>query len=321
MLYTDAPFIVEADLVRIESEIPNVATTADIDIDDHIQLCIDEFSDWLQAQQITFSGYIPPFNVPSTASYALVNTLTQASNRTRVSLSQILATDGDYPGKWSIVKRAAVYQTVQKFYRQAASRKEVDRYEKKFDMYRDEVNRVYMPRLKARGIPIVNRPMPAPAAYQELNTGTWGDSNLSRLNSIGIVSGDPEVEVVVTWVDSQFYTSSALNMNGEGGSSPIATIQLHTGDFAVVDISTLNGPNGQYRPSAIANVPITPMTATGWNVYASVANGPFILQNAAPVPYATKTFTINPLLTTGFPLTNGQYADMWIPIPDLVFRG
>lgn len=321
MLYTDAPFITEDDLIKIESEIPNVAQVSDIDLDDHIQLCIDEFGDWLQAQQVTFSGYIPPFNVPSTASYALVNTLTQASNRTRVSLSQILSTDGDYPGKWSPVKRAAVYQAVAKFYRQASSRKEVDRYEKKWELYRKELAQVYMPRLKMRGVPIVNRPMAAPAAYQEVGSGTFGDSNLTSLNSISVLTGDPHIEIVVTWIDGRYYTSPTQNMNAESGPGPIATIQLHAGDFAVVDISTLNAPNGQYRPSAIANIPIVPLNASGWNVYASIAGGPFFLQNATPIDYATKTFTVNPLVTTGSQLSSGQYADLWIPIPDLYFRG
>lgn len=321
MLYTDAPFITEADLIRIESEIPDVATVSDIDIEDHLQLCIDEFGDWLQAQQITFSGYIPPFNVPSTASYALVNTLTQASNRTRVSLSQILSTDGDYPGKWSPIKRTGVYQAVAKFYRQASSRKEVDRYEKKWELYRKEVAQVYMPRLKSRGVPIVNRPLAAPAAYQEVGSGTFGDSNLTRLNAIDVVTDDPTVEIVVTWIDNKFYTSPTQNQNAESGPGPIASLQLHTGDFAVVDISTLVAPNGQYRPSAIANIPIVPLNASGWNVYASIGDGPFFLQNASPIDYGTKTFAVNPLLTTGFQLTSGQYADLWIPIPDLSFRG
>ncbi len=321
MLYTDAPFITQADLALIESEIPDVAGVADIDLDTHIQLCIDEFADWLQAKQVTFSGYIPPFNVPSTASYALVNTLTQASNRTRVALSQILTTDGDYPGRWSAVKRTAVYETVMKFYRQASSRKEVDRYEKKLDLYRKELRTVYFPRLKARGVPIVNRPMAAPAAYQEFQAGTFDDTNLTRLNNISVVTDDPTVEVVVTWIDNRYYTSFRVNANAESGPGPIASLQLHSGDFAVVDISTLNAPNGMYRPSAIANIPIVPLNASGWNVYASIGGGPFILQNSSPIDYATKSFTVNPLLTTGFQLTNGQYADLSIPLPDLSFRG
>lgn len=321
MLITDAPYIEQSDLESIDSSVSDVATAEEIDLPTHIQVCIDEFSDWLQAKQITFSGYIPPFNVPSTASYALVNTLTQASQRTRASLSQILSTDGDYPQKWSPLKRAAVYDCLYKFFRQASRRKEIDRYERRKEDYLEEFNRRYLPLMKRRGIPIVNRPFPAPAAYQEIGTGTFDDSNLSRANDIATINGDPTYEIVVTWVDSQFYQSSSQNQNGESAGGPIASIVLHAGDFAVVDISTLNGPNGQYKPSAIANIPITPMNTTGWNVYLSVAGGPFYLQNSTPIPYATKTYEVDPVVTSGFALTNGQWADIWIPIPDLCFRG
>lgn len=322
MLYTDAPFITQADLTSIESEIPTVAEAASIDLDAHIQLATDEFSDWLQAQNITFSGYIPPFNTPASPSYALVNLLTQASNRCRMSLSQIVVTDGEYPGKWSVLKRLGVYTAVAKFYRQAASRKEVDRYEKKFESYTNEVARVYKPMFKRRGVPIVNRPMAAPGAYQETNPGTWGDSNLSRLLGTTTVSDDPIVEVVVSWVDGSLYKSRSANLNGEGAASAIASIVMHAGDSVVVDISTLIGPNGQFGPQSLGNMPVTPLTATGWNVYASVDDGPFHQQNASPIDYATKTFTLaSTPLSTGNKLTNGQWPDMWIPMPDLIYRG
>lgn len=322
MIYTDAPFITQDDLIRIESEIPTVADGAEIDLDDHIQLATDEFSDYLQAMNVSFSGYIPPFNTPASPSYALVNLITQASNRSRISLSQVVVTDGEYPGKWSVMKRLAVYTAVAKFYRQAASRKETDRYEKKFESYTNEVNRVYKPMFKRRGVPIVNRPMAAPGAYQETNPGSWGDGNLSRLLGAGTVSDDPVVEVVVSWIDGSFYKSRSVNLNGEGAASAIASIVMHAGDSVVVDISTLNGPDGQFGPQSLGNMPVTPMTATGWNVYASVADGPFYQQNATPIPYATKAFTLaSTPVSTGNKLTSGQWPDMWIPMPDLCARG
>lgn len=320
MLFTDEVFVTQADLLKIESEITTVATTEVIDIDDVIQSTYEEFGDWIMSKMQAMTGY-PPFNVPLSASVAFSSLINQASNRTRVTLSQIVVNDGQYLRKNSPLKTLVIYQCLENFYRQASRRREVDRFEEKRDDYADEIRRKYMPRFRNNGLPIVNRPFFSPGSLLEDGSGSWGDANLTALSGTPGTGSDPHYDVVITWVDSSVYISAANPVQGESGPSGLATIQLTAGDRAIVDITHLTAPNGTFRASALANVPIKPMTTTGWNVYAGPVGGTLTLQNASPVPYATKTLTLAvSLLTSGQPVGSGQHADQSLPIEDMFDR-
>lgn len=321
MLFTDGPVITQADLVRLESEIPDVATTEQIDLDDHIVNCTEEFAEWLMLKMQAFSGYLPPFNVPLTPAIALTSLITQASNRGQISLTQVMVTSPEYPAMTSQLKRLLMYETVAKFYRQASRRKDKDRFEEKWRDYNAEVEDRYRPRFKGAGCPIVYKPFPRPGAELEPGAGIWSETNVTVLSGTPGTGSDPSYNVCVTWVDASVYRSAAVPNQGESGPSEPESIQVAGADQIVVSIAGLVAPDGTFRPSSLANVPVTPLNATGWNIYAGAASQPMRLQTPSPVPYGTKTFTLPITLDTSTAQAGfGQHADLVIPIQDRFSR-
>lgn len=317
MLFTDSLFITTDDLRKIESEVVTVATSNKVTLADHIPTSVNETADWLLSRNVTFSGYQPTWN---NGGQAMLNSLAQASNRTRFALSQVVITNPLYPAADSDLKRLAVYRCLSSFYRQVASRKEEDRYEKKFESYRWEAEWVYLPPFMRRGIPICYRPLNAPAAYLEPNSGTWGAANISRALSTSTVDGDPTIRVTITYVDSSFYSSPTRNQNAESDSPAAASLQMHAGDHIIVDITSLNPPDGTVRPQLVSTFSPNNLRATHWNVYASVGSGPAYLQNSSPIAIATKTFAMSATpLTAGTVLGYGQWADIFLPFGERLF--
>lgn len=324
MLFTDAEIVTQADLLRVESGLLEIASQsdADIDLDDHIAFCRDEFSDWLMKKCQAFSGYNTVASLSALPTVALITSITEATSRPRISLSQICVTNSEYPGKWSPLKRLLVYQTIYKFFRNASRRRDVDKYEEKWADYEKECTHEHQPSLQRTGVGVVVMPFPAPGAILEYGAGTFSASNLSRLLDTARDTDDPEFDVVVTWVDNRVFQSAAVPANGESGPSVRATIKMHAGDQIIVSIDGLTAPNGTFRPSAVAGLPVTPMITSGWNVYAGPKNGTLTLQTPTPIAYATKTKTLDAsLLTTGTPVGYGQFANYLVPLPNLLMRG
>jgi len=324
MLFTDAAVVTQADLLRIESGIADVANEqdADIDLDEHIAFQTDEFADWILMKAQAFGSIVPAFAVGTAPGLLASNILTESAARSRVALSQICVTDAEYPLKWSPLKRCLVYQCIATFFRNASRRRDVDKYEEKWKDYEKEVTFHQKPAFQRRGVGVVLQPFSAPGATGEPGAGTYGNSNLTRTLSTPTDSGDPEYDVVVTWVDSNGYVSAANPANCESGPSARATIKMHAGDQIIVSIASLTAPDGTFRAAAIANLPILPRNTTGWNVYAGPKNGTLTLQNPSPIAYATKTKTLDAtLLTTGQAVGYGQYPHYYQPLPNLIQRG
>lgn len=323
MLYTDAHIVTAADLARIESEIPDVATTETINVSDLIALTEGEFAQYLVNKMQSYSGYVPPYSLPYSSSVAITGMLTQASNRGRNTLSQVVVSDSEYPSIWSPLKTLLVYECVVNFYRQASSRRDKDRYEEKRDDYRKEIQNKYRPRFVKHGVGIVQHPFYCPGSLLEAGAGTWSAAtNLSTLSGGPTDNTTPKYDIVVTWVDSSVYVSPANKQNGESGPSAIATISVLGGDQAIVSIANLVAPNGAARASALGNLLVAPMNTTGWNVYAGPHGGTLTRQNASVLPYATKTYQLAvTLLTSGEAVGVGQNANYTVPLPDIAMRG
>lgn len=323
MLFTDAHIVIAADLARIESEIPAVATTEEINTSDLIALTESEFAQYLVNKMQSYSGYVGPYSLPYGSSIAVTGMLGQASNRGRNTLSQVVVSDSEYSVLWSPLKTLLVYECVANFYRAASSRRDKDRYEEKRDDYRKEIQNKYRPRFVKHGVGIVYRPFYCPGSLLEVGAGTWSAATSLSTVSMGPTDGStPKLDIVVSWIDSSLYLSAANKQNGESGPSPIATVSVLSGDQAVVSIANLVAPNGSARASALGNLLVNPLNATGWNVYAGPHGGTLTRQNASPIPYATKTYTlaITPS-TTGEVVGTGQNADYTVPLPDIAMRG
>lgn len=311
MLYTDGNFITSDDMTVIDPEIMKTAAAELIIVDNSPQSIITQSLGELSAEITSrfqnFSGYLVGVGYTANHLAAVLNVLSTAINRPRARMNQIVAIGPD-PTK-SQFQRYAVYYCLHAFYRSAFHRKLNDRYEKKMGLYKEETDRAWA-NLKYMGMPIVTSPLPCPGATLEYQSGTWGCDNVTATGS-GSTDTGSTYYVAITWVNSANYASPTAQNQGESGPSMVATVPVGAGQFVSVSIATLNPPSGSL-PQALGTSDgiYNPQPATGWNIYVGLTKTAMWLQNATPVPIATKTSTLTVApLTSGSLLNQGQFPE------------
>jgi hypothetical protein len=155
---------------------------------------------------------------------------------------------------------------------------------------------------------VVLIPLPCPGALREFDAGTFGDSNVSA-GGAGSHDAGGDYRMAVTWV-GQSYVSPAKKANAESAGSAKVSITTAAGELLTVSIAGLTPPTLDPPAVGTAEGLYTRMPAVGWNVYVGAATGELYLQNAAPLPLATTTYTLAdaPVLS-GSRLEPGQFSD------------
>lgn len=324
-LFLDANFVSSADLIRLDPEVTKVAQAEQIQIDttDGIaaQAC-DEVGQKILSENQAFTGFLPPFAQPYTQTAAVINLVGPSVNRARIPLSQIVVSS-PLDATLSGLKRYAVYSALVLFYRAAFYKKVNDRYDNKRKMYEEEIRKKYWPRFYNQGCPIVNRPLAAPGALHEFQAGVWDASRLSLV--AGTNPATANYDVAITWVDQSKYVSPSVKGNAESGASALlSAFQITAANVLQVDITPLNPPNGQAPVNVMLGQGlIVPGNATGWNLYVGASGaGTLFLQNAAPIPVATKQYIMlgAPVLS-GAILDAGQWPESYLTMQRTLFRG
>jgi hypothetical protein len=314
MLWTDSIWITQDDLMRIDSEVVNVAAAEGVSLNGDnglIRGAIEEASNELQKLIIAFGGYLNSGDLTANHLAAVLNVGIGNSIRQKALLTQVCVS-GFTPTSWNHIKQWAVHWTLRVFYRNVFSRTVNDRYEKKMNFFKDELVRRVTPTLFGLGIPIVLQPLLAPASYFTRNSGTWDSSNVSLVAGAGTLDNTNFCDVVITFVDQSqpnFYVSASTPNNCESDAPTRITQQMGTGNVLQVSIASLNPPTGGQDPATILVAVVAQLKATGWNIYVSSTPGGILyLQNSTPVPIATQTYTFSgdPVFS-GFPIQQGQY--------------
>ena len=321
MLFTDSDIVTPADLAAVDQEITNDASVFNITLSGAgsiIRRSAEEAGTEITSAFQNFSGYLVGLGISANHVAAVLNTLSTAINRPRARLNQVCALDPD-PTHLH-VKRWLEYRALTGFYRAIYHRKIEDRYEKKMTNYRAEATHAWN-NLISNGLPIVMQPLACPGAVRELGSGTWAASNVSA-GGTGSSETGHVYDVAITWVNSQGYSSWANNGNGESAPSAIVTQPVLAGQVLSLTLSGLNPPNGTIPQNlGTADGIYTPQPATGWNVYAGISGTTLWLQNAAPIPIATTSYTLPsaPLLA-GNPMGRGQHPDYNFAFQDVLWR-
>lgn len=325
MLFTDSLIVTTADLVAYESEIPDIADVQNISLPTVISQAQQETGEKFLELGGRLMGRVQPVFMP--VDYGVQSLYTEAAVRPRFSLGQVVITDADYPSIATAAKNYAVAHTLYNFYRNAARRqRSEDRYSDARDEWQTEAN-AYLVRLKKAGMPIVGRPMPRPAAEFEWNSGTWGVENVIPTSSDGVMLAESgQFDIAVSYYDSGYGAiqddPAIPTANNESALSEIVTVSLDAGYLAALDITSLNPPNGRYRPAAIARIAINTLTADRWNVYAAPTGQPLTLQTPGGLAIADKTFLLDcGSLVKGRLAGPGQSADMYFELLNVISRG
>lgn len=313
MLWTDSIFISTADLTRIDTEVPTIAVTEGVTLDGDnglIKGAIEEAAQEIQKWVIAFGGYLNAGDLSANHLAAVLNVGIGNSVRQKIVLSQVCVS-GDTANSFSYIKQWAIFFTLRVFYRGVFTRTINDRYEKKMDLYKSELDRRVSATVKALGIPVVLRPLFAPASYFTRNSGTWDSTNVSVV--VGPGTSAVSYDVAVSYMDmsqSNLYVSPAVPNNAESNISPIITQAVTSGHVIEVDTTSLIPPTGIQDPAQVLVSVMSPLMATHWNVYVGLTGKTLYLQNLSPIPVATKTFTLpNDPLLSGYYSLLGQYSD------------
>lgn len=314
MIWTDKIFISSSDLFRIDSEVSKVSDAEGITLDGNngtIRGAIEEASMELQKIMIAFGGYLNSGDLSANHLAAVLNVGIGNSVRQKAVLDQVCVS-GDSAGSFNWVKQWAIFWTLRIFYRNAFQRTVKDRYENKMKFYASEIDRRIRPTLFALGIPLVLRPLFAPASFFTLNSGTWGPDNVSLVTNVAGTSTS-DLDVAISYVDmsqANLYVSSTSKGNAESELSDRVIIAMQNGKVLEVSIATLNPPTGRQNPAQLLVAVIAPLRATHWNVYVGNKGGTLFLQNSSPIPIGTTTYTFsaNPVLS-GAMAELGQYPD------------
>lgn len=318
MLWADADFISAADLMSEDPDIQDAADSLGITLGGSsgaIRRGIEEAGRYLENMLVSFTTYISSNDISANHLAAVFYTGSMPNQRRRFTLAQVVVS-GQNLEYWSDCKIWAMNWVLKRFYITAANKSETDRYTNKRDYYTKRNAIEMWPSFKQSGIPVVFRPMPAPDQAQARNPGTW-------LASLVVGSGVTTVayDVAVSYVDQSVYINETLNGNGEGQASQVQTLTPTTGHVIQADITDLNPPNGALNLADISRGFVVPRNATGWNVWVGLTGQTLYLQNATPIPIATKIFTLpgDPVLS-GFSVGQGQFADAFVSLHNLSKR-
>ncbi len=315
MLWTDKIFVSVDDLLRMDSEVSLISAAEQITlIGDNglIRGAVEEASNELQKLIISFGGYLNSGDLSANHLAAVLNVGIGNSVRQKATLDQICVS-GDTQQSWNWIKQWTVFWVLRIFYRNAFNRTVNDRYEKKMNFYKEELQRRVGPTLFGLGVPIVLRPLFAPASYFTRDAGTWDWTNVSLVSGSGTLDNTVSVDVAVTFVDmsaANLYVSPAKINNAESNASDVITQALDTGKVLEVDITSLNPPTGTQNPAQVLVTVVAPLKATHWNMYVGKTGKTLYLQNPAPIPIATTSHVLpgDPVFS-GYRMGLGQYAD------------
>lgn len=321
MLFTDAILVSQATLAQIDSELPKVATGEGIAVDG-VGAIADQVSSEcaieLMAAVQTFGGLPSIGGVSWAHNAAVLNTGYVGMDVPRVNLSQIVV-DGLYPGLASPLQRWVQYRALALFYRDASGRKGKanDRYEEKRENFNDLALKSWK-QLKSTGLPFILAPMACPGAAREVGSGSWTAGNVAKVAGVGTAG---TFYVAITYVDGISYQTPVAKGNAESGPSAAFSITTLISEVVTVDITSLNPPDGTTPAIGISQGIVTRRAATGWNVYVGATASTLYLQNASPIPVATKTYTLpgGPVLS-GYVMTSGQYPDANITFQNMLMR-
>ena len=315
MLWTDGVFIATSDLTRIDSEVVRVAAAEDIALDGVNGLLrgvVEEVSHEMTKMVIAFGGYLNSGDLSANHMAAVLNVGIGNSVRQKIGLQQIVVS-GDVPGQWGWIKQWVVFWALKIFYRNAFARVGGDRYKDKMEFYRDEIQRRVVGNLWSLGVPMVIRPLSRPAALFDQNSGSWGGDNVMLVPGSGTMTSDDSCDVAISYVDmsqANFYVDSSHRNNAESHPSEVVTQAMEADKVLSVNISSLNPPSGAEHPSQLLVVVISPLKATHWNVYVGHSGGTLYLQNSAPIPISTTSYTLGGDPTFSAPTSQiGQYCD------------
>jgi hypothetical protein len=258
-----------------------------------------------------FSGYLMAPGSSANHIAAVMNVSSTGISRPRVRMNQVVAEDPD-PAK-RIVRTWMEYEALYRFFQALFHRKMDDRFEKKMLHYASERSDAWS-MIENCGLPVVIQPLPCPAAIREYNSGSWGISNVTAGGTGSTEAGNSYDVAIAYTAPSYLPPGQTLNGfdrgNGESAASAKVTIAAAAGQVLTVSIASLNPPTGMNPAVGTADGVFSQLPAVGWQVYVGLSGASLYLQNATPIPIATKTFTLPdaPVLS-GFGPTLGQSAD------------
>ncbi len=314
MLWTDAIFITSADLASVDGDIIPAAGSESITLDGINGICqrsIEDSGLFLMSKMMGFAGFLAGTTLSANHLQAVFNIGTPAVQRSRI-LPDNIVVSGPNATYWSPLKIWAVHKALAYFYNSAANRNmaQMDRYAAKRDNFKKAIKAEHWPLFQGLGMPVTYKPMPAPAAVQAHNAGTF---TISQVAGAGVATGS--YDVAITYIDQ------SVPANNESNPSAVVTLVLTSGHLIKADITKLVPPNGMGSPADISRCIITPLNASGWNVYVGLTGQTLYLQNATPIPIAIKTYTLAADPTSTLAAVGlGQYPDQYLTIPDLMNR-
>lgn len=308
MLYSDQDILTPDELYSVDSQAQAVAAAESISLSGDngiISRASDACIEFILGHCQAFSTYYGDGSGNAAHNAAVSNIGGTRNTRARVTPYQIIlsSTSG---GRWSPLKEWGAQMALALLYKSALNNNLTDRYADKVRQLREDIKREYWPAVDRNGIPIIFTPLPAPAARRSptgVNPGTWGAGNLSAVAGSGAAGA---WDVAITYVDQSRYVSSLNVQNAESHPTVVATVETALNQNVQVSIASLNPPAGETDKQDIGL--FVPLKATGWNVYAGASGGPLYLQNAAPVPIATKTQSFA-VVSAGTTVGNGQFRD------------
>ena len=304
MLLTDSDIISQADIAALDPQVTVLVDTASADIPaisgstGIIRNVAEEACQQIQANFQTYSGYLLAPGADTAGLAAVLNVYSTAVSRGRMRVDQVVALEPDMTK--GLVANWMKYSALFQFFRAMSHAKQNDRFDKKRDYYQAEARRRWE-RIERTGMPVSLTPLAAPGAVRTYQAGTWGNANLS---ASGTGSTDPggTWTVQITYTGSNYGSWSKTN-NAESAPSASATVTTTSGQYITVSIASLNPPAGLNPNIGTADTIYAPMAATGWNVYVCGPSGTPMLQNSAPIPIGTTTYTLS-----NEPTTNASYV-------------
>ncbi len=318
MLFTDGNFITPTLLDSIDGEFSLVATAQDVDPLAFITEAVNSAGGEFTADIQNFSGYLVGVGVGANHQMAVVNVLTGAINRPRALLNQIPAIEPN-PTRTAF-RRWVQFYVLYEFYLAMSWRTTIDRYELKAGHFLTQKRRAYE-NLKGNGFPIVISPLPCPGALMEYNPGVWAMGNVTAVAG-GASPAPVAYDVAITWCSLPAYVSSINQGNAESAGAVTQTVAVPGAHVVSVSIVGLNPPSANVNPAiGTAQGIYSPLPATHWNVYVGLSGGTLYLQNNAPIPVGTTSYTLAgaPLLT-GFPINAGQSANYDFSFQNILWR-
>ncbi len=297
MVWTDGIFISLNDLKRVDSEVADIQDVEGIAVDGNygsLRGGLEEASLEMNKMMVAYGGYLSSGDISPNHISAVLNIGLGNAVRYKALLSQVVVT-GANQYAWNNVKVWAAHFCLMSIYRNATNRTTKDRYEGKMRYYKSELDRRITRGITGLGLPLIIRPMAAPAALFERGSGAWSSSNVSSVVS-GTTNGGT-FDVAVTYVnqgsplpgggyvpDSTKYVSSSNVGNAESNPSTLQTVQVPANSVISVDTLTL--------------------------------------QNASPIPIATKSYQLSSDPTsTGSLIGFGQYPDRYLSMSPVRQRG